>query len=651
MLMSKTHYQTSESSVKGYLPKYAKAQDNLDLREFWRILTRRKKTILSILGLSLLLALLLSLLSSPVYRATATLQVERENSQIFENGLLFNSDDIRDPRNFYDTQFELLKSYNLIERVVDKLQLNEDAIRHSLFGRLKNLLTPNSGTPEERKVALVHSVIDNLYIEPVRNSRLVAINMDAATPKQAAQIANTIVNSFVEMNLERRYQNSNQAQTVLQKSITDVKQKLEESEKRLAEYAREKNIINLDNKDNSSNSHAIMRLSEELVKAEREVILIETEAGHSAAELRTSKERAEKLRDILSREEQKALALQDSMITYNTLKREVETNQGMYQNLLQRLKEVDVAGEESNNNLVMVDEAQVPLQKFKPNIPTNLAFAGIFGLILGIAAAFLREFLDDRVNDINELEKQTHLPVIGLVPAAKDTEPRKLAQLALSSPKSPVAESFRSLATTLRFKLKEQGKTGILFITSARANEGKTTVAMNMANTFAQAGKHVLLIDADLRNPSLHQLLGAKTQEGGLAAYLTNQTSIEGLIQASTVPNLDIILAGKPPQTPAEILASPKMEVLLQVAIQHHDLVIIDGPPILGLADSMILASLADMTILVVEAGKTRLPTVNNSIKRLWDAGANVSGILLNRVTDPSRLGYGNDYYHYPSRS
>jgi len=657
--MSNTQYNPSTQAASNYTPEYAKAQDSLDLREFWKVLTRRKKSILTIVGVCLLLALLLSLITSPVYRATATLQIERESSQALQMDDLFNSGDIRDTRDFYETQFALIKSRSVIERVINELNLSDEAIRRSLFGRLKSLLTTSGNSKQTQKEALINAVSENLYVEPVRNSRLANVHFDAATPEKAAEIANAIANTFVAMNLERKYKVANETQRFLETSLNNAKQKLEESEQKLNEYARQNNIIDVprgNGSTSSSNSQAIMRLSEELVEAQREIIMVETDPNSTQADLNAAKERAEKLRDILSREEQKALSVQDSMIEYNTLKREVATNQAAYQGLLEQLKQVSVAGDESSkglaNNLMVVDEAPTPLNKHKPNIPMNMAFAGLFGLILGIAVAFTREFIDDSVKDINDLERQTRLPVLGLIPAAgKDLDRRKLAQLSLSAPKSPVAEAFRSIATTLRFRLREDNQPGVMFVTSARPDEGKTTVAMNMANTFAQAGMRVLLIDADLRNPSLNHLLGVKNQDSGLAAYLAGDVGLEGLIQASTVNNLDIILAGTPPQNPSELLASQKMEVLLQLGTQHHDVVILDGPPVLGLADAMILSSLANMTVLVVQSGETRIPTINNSLKRLYDAGANMTGILLNRVQDPSRLGYGDDYYKYPTKS
>ncbi|MFI0399763.1 MAG: GumC family protein [Thiolinea sp.] len=641
-----TMNQNTASQVNGaYVPAYAKAQDTLDLREFWKTLVRQKKLVLGITAGIILLALLLTILSSPVYRATATLQIERESTRVVDVDLI-NTGDIRDTRDFYETQFQLIRQYSLIEKVIDKLNLTDDVIRQSLLGKIKKQFSPVNDA--NSKVVLANATIENLNIEPIKNSRLVAVHFDASSPEKAAEVANAIVEEFVATSRAHGLEITGGAETFLQQQIQTAKAKLQESEKALNAYAKDKTIINLDDKESNTSSHKIMRLSEELVKAESDAIIIETDAARQG-ELAAARKRAELLRDALSEEEKKALVYQDSRVTYNTLEREVETNQVVYQSLLQRLKEINVAGEAVSNNLNIIDKALPPLQKFKPKLSTNLAFAGLLGLFLGIAAAFLREFMDDSVKDINELERETQLPVLGLIPSVNESDPKKVSQLVLNSPKSALAESFRSLRTTIRFKLREQQQEPVIFVTSARANEGKTTVAMNLASAFAHTGNRVLLIDADLRNPSLHKLIGTRNQQN-LVGYLTGEYPLDQLSQASNVPNLDIVVAGTPPTDPSELLANTKMETLLKMASQHYDMIIMDGPPILGLADAMILTSIANITLLTVHANDTSTTTVNNALKRLQETGSNVSGIILNQVKDAGRLGYGDDYYHYPNK-
>ncbi|CAA6819684.1 MAG: Capsular exopolysaccharide family [uncultured Thiotrichaceae bacterium] len=628
-----------------HIPEFAKAQDSLDLRGFWKTLSRQKGTILSIIGIVLLLTLVFTLFSSPLYRATATLNVERETNKVIDVEFL-NQGDIRDTRDFYQTQFELIRRYSNIERVVEKLNLNSDIIRRSMLARIKGLIVSPGATTE--KAALVQAISDNLYIEPIKNSRLVNVHFEGSSPEKSAAVANAIVESFVAANAELQVSATTNAEKLLNEGITAARSKLEESEKKLSDYAQEHTIVQLDNKSSTTSTYKIVQLSDQLGQAQREIIAIKTDPERSG-ELAAAQESAELIRDELNREEERALKRQNLNNTYKTLEREVETDQAAYQGLLQRLKEINVAGSVATNNLRVVDKAQPPLDKHKPNMMTNMAFASLLGLLLGIAVAFLRDFMDDSVKDINELERQTQLPILGIIPAVREKDPRKMAQLALTEPRSTVAESFRTLRTTLRFKLREANGDNTLFITSSRANEGKTTVSINLASTYAHAGNKVLLIDADLRNPSLHKVMGT-TEENGLTSYLTGESTLDKLAQTSNVQNLDIIPAGKTSHDPAELLSNRRMQDLLQIATENYDMVIIDGPPILGLADAMILSSMTTLTVLAVDSGNTRTTTVTNALKRLRQSGLTVSGILLNQVSDASDLGYEDDYYSYPTR-
>jgi capsular exopolysaccharide synthesis family protein len=627
-----------------HTPEFAKAQDNLDLRGFWKTLVRQKGTILTILGIVLLLTLVFTLLSSPLYRATATLQVERESTKVIDVEFL-NPGDIRDTRDFYQTQFELIRSQGLISRVVDELKLGNDIIRQSLLGKIKSALIPSENNEQ---TALVRAISDNLYIEPIKNSRLVYVHFEGSSPEKAAAVANAIVKTFVAMNVERRISATNEAEKFLNERITEAKSRLQESEKTLGEYAQQNTILQLDDKESTTSSHKIVQLSEELVRAEREVIAIKTNPDRKG-DLPAALKSVELLIDELNNEEKLALERQGKTTAYRTLQREVETNQAAYQGLLQRLKEINIAGSVASNNLMIVDEAQPPLEKHKPNMLTNLAFASLLGLLLGMTVAFLREFLDDSVKDINDLERRTQLPILGIIPAVREKDPRKMAQLALTEPRSTLAESFRTLRTTLRFKLREANRNNTLFITSSRANEGKTTASINLASTYAHSGNRVLLIDADLRNPSLHKIMGT-TEQNGLTRYLCGEIGISDLAQTSNVQNLDIIPAGQTSHDPAELLSNRRMQDLLQVATENYDMVIIDGPPILGLADAMILASLATLTVIAVDSNNTRTTTITNALKRLRQSGLSVTGLLLNKVTDASDLGYEDDYYSYPTR-
>lgn len=697
---------------RGYqLPRPdVRTRDSLDLREFWKTLVRQKRMIAIIVGTTLLLTLLFTLLSKNVYRATATLQIERETAKVVDSDFL-TSGDIRDTRDFYQTQFELIRSRTLAAKVIQELKLDEALSSTSLLGHIKHWFVDDD--PRSKQTALENRLLDNLSVEPVKNSRLVAVHYESSDPEQAAQIANTVATTFQQMNMERRVATTTDAQEYLAQSIKDAKAKVEEAEKQLTQYAQENEIFQLDGQEATTATLTLQKLSEELVQVKKQRFEIESKQGvlsdknrsltdrigileDGAAYLKTLvlqldkfkaqeqenpsassrkqienvetkievevnaklaslegeleaiKKKESLIHEGIARAKAAAMKEQDKTIAYNTLKQEITTNQTLYQNLMQRLKEISVAGGVAANNVAIIDKAQIPISKFKPSLPTNLAFGALLGLLLGISAAFLRDFMDDKVKDVAELERTTQLPVLGIVPAERSLTAEQMALLTIKEPRSRIAEAFRSLRTALRFILAE-GDKGVIFITSAHPGEGKSTSTSNLACAYANAGHRVLLIDADLRNPSLHKTLGVNN-ENGLANYLEGRGNDSTLVQSTSVNNLSLIPAGPQPDDPAELLASAHMETLLTNARAAFDLIILDGPPVLGLADAVILASLADATLLTVRAESTRTSTLDNALKRLRQSHANLSGILLNQVDmrRGSRFGYDYaDYYYY----
>jgi len=691
---------------------FLKSQDTLDLRDFWKTLVRHKRMVTLVAGTAITLTLIVTFVSKPTYQSTATLQVEREPTKVVEVDFL-GAGDIRDTRDFYQTQFELIRSRALAAKVIKDLGLDKQPPNISTVEQIKRWLGLSVGG-SDNQAALEKTLLDNLTVEPVKNSRLVYVHYEDSSPEQAAKVANAIVTTFEKMNRERRIEATSAAQTYLTKSIEEAKGKLEESEQRSLQYARDHEIFQIEGEEITANALSLKKLTEKLVQAQNQRIekeskyqllsdkkrkladrigvlennsstlqtwaqqldilksqqakkpdatvksqirniesKIDVEIAAKLSSLKGEFDAAQKeetlTREAMSRAKEAAMKEQDSAIGYSTLKREVSTNQELYQDLLKRIKDVSLAGGVGANNITIVYTAQVPTTRFKPNLATNLSFGVLLGLLLGISAAFLREFLDDRVKDVNELERETQLPILGIVPEVLDNSPSQLAQLTIKEPKSTVAESFRSLRTAMRFALRDENK-NIIFVTSACAGEGKSTTATNLACAYANAGNKVLIIDADLRNPSLHRTLEISATSG-LADYLAGKTDLSALVQTTGTNNLSMIPAGTLPEDPAELLASDRMHNLLATARETFDQIILDGPPVLGLADALILSSLSTTTLLAVRAQNTRMGAIGNALKRLRQSQAPLAGILLNRVDMRKGNGYGYDYadYYYSS--
>ncbi|TDG12866.1 polysaccharide biosynthesis tyrosine autokinase [Seongchinamella unica] len=361
-----------------------------------------------------------------------------------------------------------------------------------------------------------------------------------------------------------------------------------------------------------------------------------------------------KLAESIAATREEILSLNARSTDFQTLKREVDTNRELYDGLLQRMKEVGVAAGVSNNNISVVDKAEIPRGKHKPKPLLNLMLALVLGGFAGAALAFLFEMLDDTVKSAAELEKLVRKPVLGVIPrlAGKGApEGEQLAIHAYMEPTSALAEAHRSMRTALMFSTAE-GAPKTLHFTSVTAGEGKTTSAANTAITFAQTGSKVLLIDADLRNPSLHKVF-ARPNDNGLTNYLTGDAEPARVTQRTGVDNLFLMTSGPVPPNPAELLHGARMLDLASLAAKRFDYVIIDGPPLLGLADALLLADVAQASLLVVAAGQARNGGVEAGLKRLQHSRANVLGTVLTKLDlNKSSYGYGADYgyaYSYGS--
>ena len=706
-------------------PRDEEDEDVIDLREYWRVLVRRKTTVFSVIAVALVVALLATFLATPIYRSTLLLQIERESGKVLEYESV-TPEEAATAKDFYQTQYELLRSRTLARRVIDQLGLQTSKTfsageeKSMLGGALSGIKQAVTGAAPESELEpdLEKLFLENLSIAPVKNSRLVEIHYDSPSPEEAARIANAVAENFINTTLERRFDASAYAKSFLEERILQVRANLEDSERKLVAYAREREIVNLDDKMDIL-MQRLKDMNTELITAEAQRIEVEAEynamaegggsfvgvldspviqalkarkqelesayeenlkiykpgypkmqqlqrqiaevtqeiAQESAAILSATRNRYEakiaqeaKLQARIAGIKEEILAMQDRSTDYQTLKREVDTNRELYDGLLQRMKEIGVVAGIGTNNISIVDPARVPRGRYKPSLPKNLAIALALGLFGGVLLAFLFETLDDTLKNGEEFEKHLGMPVLGVVPDATRTgnyDPEEIPTLAHTAPGSALAEAYRSLRTALIFSTPE-GAPKILHFTSSGPGEGKTTTAVSVAVAFAQTGGNVLLIDGDLRNPSLQQVFELPNV-AGLTNYLTGDMKPSDITLPTAVPNLFVMPSGPLPPNPVELLGGPKMMDLMAVAAQRFDFVILDSPPVLGLADALVLAKMANATVFCAAAGSSRLSAVDGSVKRLRGARAHVLGGLLTKFGQGG-TGYGYDYhysYHY----
>lgn len=366
-------------------------------------------------------------------------------------------------------------------------------------------------------------------------------------------------------------------------------------------------------------------------------------------------QRENMLHDALEKQKQEANKLNESAIQYSILKRDLESYRQLYEGLMEKMKEAGVSAGLKSNNFRIVDVARVPMAPIEPNIPRNLAFAFVLGLTSGVGLAFLLEGIDNTVRTTEQAQMISGLPSLGMIPlgsrSAREGASAKRLVIATSKeavelvtqvrPQSQMAESYRALRTSLLLSnLGAPPK--VIMVTSALPQEGKTTTSINCAVVLAQKGIRVLLIDADLRRPSIHKTLGMGPRSG-LSNVLTGSATLQHAITRSTIlPNLSVLAAGTPPPNPAELLASPNMRDVLEELRGQYDHIVVDTPPTLSVTDAVVLSPRADAIVLVIRSGQTTKQALRRARNVLGQVNAKVAGVLLNAVDLSSP-----DYYYY----
>ncbi len=682
------------------------------LRQYLHIIIKRRWLILSLTLVFFVLGGVRAAMKTPLYSATARIQIDREAGKVIEGGSTSASEE--GGTEFLRTQYEILKSRAMAERVVSALRLHEDrdflkSLDVSALGLLSGSRKSQKISSSELQTRAVKIVMSNISISPVMQSRLVDLTFLDPNPVRAQQVANAYAEAYVASTLDKRFQANSYAKTFLEDQIKQLQIRLEDSEKALLQFAERERMVEVTEKSSiaennlSAANNVLGQLISERIKNEQlwkqlekssaiglpqllsnRVIdtlrgqrkALETEYQENlenfkpsypamtqivnkvkevdrqiTAEVATirnslkaayesslSEETEMKARIETLREE--VLNLQRKGIQYNVLKREVDTNRGLYNSLLQRYKEVDIAGGIGTSNVFIVEHGALASTPSEPNIPRHLIIALAMGFGLGVACAIMLEMLDDRVRAPEEMEQISGLATLGIIPC-----PEGQAGDALTDPRSAISEAYRSFATALQFST-ESGLPRSLSVTSAGPGEGKSTTVLTIARHFAQMGLKVLLVDADLRKPSLHAKQGLDNTIG-FSNFLTGASMPPDVIQKTDYPNLAFMASGPLPPNAADLLSGARIYSLISLGAEVFDLIIFDAPPLLGLADAQLIASATAATVFVVGAGDQRKGMIRSALRRLQLARINVLGSVMTKF-QAKTVGYAYAYsYKY----
>lgn len=715
------------------------AEEPVHLRDYLHILVRRKGLILGIfLGVILLTAAAV-LLVTPVYRATALLQITQDNNiaQFGDHDPLAALKGGGDLTRFQETQVKILSSRSLAWRLIETLNLRD----HPDF-KVQGESEPPIPL-QKLKNDLLDIFQQKLDIRPVKDSHLVEASFDSSDQSLAQRVVNALAREYVQLAIDKRSESFSLVKDWLEKQLHSLANRVQESQQKLYKFGQKSDFFALEDKDNViiqkyielnglltkaqsdrmakeaqyrqieekgpeaplvTNNPLILALRQELVSQTAKTASLKKIylPGHPEMQAETARfhelqgrlnnevkriqeavkadyEAAKRTEALLSEafneQKDKMANLQKDMVEFQILKRDAQTTEQLYQALLARMKETTVASTMVASNVAVIDPADLPAEPYFPQKGLFLGLSGVIGLCLGFGAAFLAEYLDDSLKTTEEVERVCRLPSLGPVPllfeetGAKNARSqlcahkllgclpfgRSQSQAApqngdgvdlavLNDPQSIISEAIRQVRTSIMLSSAEGPPQGII-VTSPNPQEGKSTIASNLAVSLASDGRKVVLLDCDLRQPRLHQVFGTPTQSG-LSTFLTGHSRQGEIVRSTKASNLWFIPAGPVPPNPFELLNSQAFKGLLAGLRREFQHIIIDTPPALGFADARAISKLMDGVLLVMKQNSTPREAGRLTCQLFSQIQAPLLGIILNQVN--GHLSSKYELYYHP---
>ncbi|HCJ29697.1 MAG TPA: lipopolysaccharide biosynthesis protein [Pseudomonas sp.] len=713
--------------------------DEIDLLKLWQTVWRRKWSIITLVLVVTMVTILGVLAITPIYRAAATLLIEEKAAKVVSIEQVYGLEGAG--TEYLQTQFELLKSRALAERVVRQLNLTthpefdprqqpeplvdvsgvlakldfRKAMPFTLPGDLDGELDT---TEADIFDAVTIEFMERISIEPQGKSQLVKVQVDMADPYTAALAANALTNGFIETQLEATMEMSMTATNWMNSRLGELRTKLKSAEDRLQAFREKENLVDVDGVATISAAELsltgdrmidarrqraeaesqyrqvqsmrnggwerlatipavlghplIQQFKAEQAKAQAKVEELSKRYGPGHPSMAAARSdlsaasgslrgQVEQIVAGIERNYQLALANENSLqASFNAnksqiqdisrkefqlreLQREVDGNRALYDTFMTRLKETAATSDMDSANARVVDKAVVPNEPIKPKKSLIVAIAAMLALFVGVGLTLLLDALNNTFKSTEAVEGRLNIPVFGILPMVKQGERSDLARLFTNDKDKSFSESIRTIRTGVVLSGVDNPHK-VIVITSSIPGEGKSTVAVNLAFALGQM-ERVLLIDADLRRPTLAKSFDFAVGTPGLANVIAGNAKLDECIK--TVDGIDMIGAGTVPPNPLELLSSQRFAKAIEVLKSKYDRIIIDSPPTQAVSDAIVLSTLANSMIYVIKSDSTHIPLVEKGVGQLLQNNAPIKGIVLNQVDIKKAKKYGYSYGGY----
>ena len=686
----------------------AGASEATKLREYWHVILERRWLIIATFTVFVVLGAIYAFRATPIFEAVARLQIDPETG-----GVLSLKDVIavgNKDQDYLQTQYKNLMARSLIESVIAKLKLDDDdrykkevdkvaAVAEDIDIvpiRLTRLVEVHAQHPNPRTSENISNTLLEIFLQQNLDRKVYKAMsgfrmLKQETVTQEADLTTAIENlqkyrqekGMVSLVDDQKQMTENVDVLALRQArldyemqrnrATDAQKKAEEATRGINEGRREITELGVVMDDPS-----VRQLSFKLSGSEAELKGLRTkyrdkhpkvrellsviqqdqdklkELAHSVIDRLDSDFRTEKAKEeqalARSKEAEKRVSeLNQAKTKYDVLNRQKERAETMYQLVLQKSKEYDLNSKDTLPNMVIIDHATTPLKPVKPNKPVILAGSVLGGLVVALGLAFFVNFLDDSIKSQEDVENYLRLSFLGYIPNIKSTSVVERDLQSHLHPTSSTAEGFRTLRAAVALA-RNADKLRHIAVTSTIPSEGKSLVASNFAIVTAQTGLKTLLVDADLRRPSVHKAFQLQSPIG-LSAYLAERVrSIDEIVHTTDVPNLDVVCCGATPSNPSELISSKRMLQFLEEAATRYDRVVLDCPPVSAVADPLVVGAMCDGIMFVTKFNKIRREHALRSVQRIQEAGIHLIGLVLNDIDFEGKDSYYYSYHYYQNR-